>query len=89
MLTLQNKFLRLCFEDILLETSKACHQIKELISLDYDSAQKLTSFAELQQRDSNYYHSGKTEKEKKSYTSDHIALVRQLHGVTITQIGYE
>ena len=50
---------------------------------------KLTSFEELHRRNPNYYRSGKTEKEKLSYNLDQIALLQELHGITIAQLGYE
>lgn len=68
---------------------QACKQIKEMIALDYNYNRKLTSFEELHQRNPNYYRSGKTKKEKLSYDPVQIALLQQLHGVTITQLGYE
>ena len=86
---LQNQFLRLRFEDILANPTQACEQIKELIGLNYDSEQKLTSFEKLHQQNPNYYRSGNTEKEKPSYNLDQIALLQKLHGVTIAQLGYE
>ncbi len=86
---LQNQFLRLRFEDILANPTQACEQIKELIGLNYNSEQKLTSFEELHQRNPNYYRSGKTEKKSTPITPDQKALLQQLHGVTIAQLGYE
>ncbi len=86
---LQNQFLRLRFEEILANPTQACEQIKELIGLNYNSEQKLTSFEKLNQLDPKYFRSGKTENKKHSYTPDQIALLQQLHGVTIAQLGYE
>ncbi len=86
---LKNKFLRLHFENILSDTSKACEQIKELISLDYDSVQKLTSFTELQKRHPHYYRSGKIKPEDRSNNHDYFNLIQKLHGVTLAQLGYE
>ena len=89
LLILQNKFLRLRFEDILSDTLTGCQQIRELIGLDYDSDQKLVSFAELHQRNPDYYRLGKSRQKKLFYTSDQIALLQQLHGDTMAQLGYE
>lgn len=87
--SLNGKFLRLRFEDILSDTHKACDQIKALINLDYNPAKELTSFEELHQRNPNYYRSGKTDGGKKLYSPNQMRLIQELHSVTMEQFGYE
>jgi hypothetical protein len=89
MSVVNGKFLRLRFEDILLDTLIACQQIKELIGLDYDSTQTLTSFSELKQRDSSYYRSGDTESIDCYNRSESFKLLQKLHAATIASLGYE
>ena len=84
-----DQFLRLRFEDILSDTLKACEQIKALINLNYDSAQKLVSFEDLHKRSPNYFRSGKTKTKQLIYSQDQLDVIQKLHGITLAQFGYE
>lgn len=87
--SLNNRFLRLRFEDTLLDTLKSCAQIKSLISLDYNPTKELTSFEKLHERNPNYYRSGKSDSQENLYSPNEINLIHELHGVTMKQLGYE
>lgn len=87
--SLDGRFLRFRFEDVLSDTYKPCEQIKALIKLDYNSAKELTSFEDLHQQNPNYYRSGKTNALEKLYSPDQMHLIRELHSMTMEQFGYE
>lgn len=87
--SLNGKFLRIRFEDVLSNPYQSCERIKTLIDLDYDSTKQLTSFQRLHQQNPEYYRSGEQQARNGIFTSEQIELINKLHGSMMKQLDYE
>ncbi|NEO14139.1 MULTISPECIES: sulfotransferase domain-containing protein [unclassified Moorena] len=87
--SLNDRLLRLRFEDVLADRRRACQQIKALISLDYNPSKQELSFEELHKKDPQHIRSGKANGWEKYYTDNQLSLLWELHSATMQQFGYE
>jgi hypothetical protein len=86
---LNGRLIRIRFEDLLSHPFKACDQISATIGLGYNPANKMASFEELNQKDPKHFRAGQANGWEEHYTCKQIQLLKNLHGSTMQQLGYE
>jgi hypothetical protein len=86
---LNGRLIRIRFEDVLLHPLQACAQISATIGLEYNPANTMPSFEELNQKDPKHFRAGQANGWEEHYTCKQIQLLKNLHGSTMQQLGYE
>lgn len=86
---LNGRVIRTRFEDVVAHPLKACEQISATIGLEYNSANKMLSFAELNQQDPNHFRAGQVKAWEDHYTDNQIQLLQNVHRSTMEQLGYQ
>ncbi|MGF1588766.1 MAG: sulfotransferase domain-containing protein [Pleurocapsa sp.] len=86
---LNGRLIRIRFEDVLLDPLQACAQISATIGLEYNPANKMTSFEELNQKDPKHFRAGQAKGWEEYYTDQQRQLLQNIHGSTMQQLGYE
>ncbi|MGL5794054.1 MAG: sulfotransferase domain-containing protein [Waterburya sp.] len=86
---LNGRLKRIRFEEVLSNPFKACAQISDIIGLEYNPANTMPSFEELNQKDPKHFRAGKANDWEKHYTCKQIDLLKNIHGFTMQQLGYE
>lgn len=86
---LNDRFIRIRFEDLLLNPLEACDRISATIGLGYNPANKMPSFEELNQKDPHHFRAGKAKGWEEHYTYDQLQLLENIHGSTMEQLGYK
>jgi hypothetical protein len=86
---LENRFLKLKFEDVILtEKSEICQQIKNIINLDYNQNKQEPSFEELRRNYPKYYKEGTRDRWQEKYNQKQLNLIKVLHGDTMKELDY-
>ncbi len=83
------RLIRIRFEDSLLNPLQTCERISAAIGLGYNSANKMTSFEELNQQDPKHFRAGEARDWEEYYTDQQRQLLQNIHGSTMQQLGYE
>lgn len=86
---LKDRLIRIRFENLLSNPIKACDRISATIGLKYNSANKMPSFEELNQKNPQHFRAGKATGWEEHYTDNQIQLLEKLHGPTMKKLGYE
>jgi hypothetical protein len=87
--SLNGRFIRIRFEDMLLDRLKACEQISATIDLEYNPDNQEPSFEQLHKNNPNHIRAGKATGWEEHYTHVQMELLEKLHGSTMQQLGYE
>ncbi len=85
---LGSRFLRLVFEDVVLDKIDACRRIESILSLSYNRAKADISFEQMRQINSKYYRSGAGNTERQEYSENQLSLIDTHHGDVMAQLGY-
>ncbi|NJK55330.1 MAG: hypothetical protein HC939_04750 [Pleurocapsa sp. SU_5_0] len=86
---LNGRLIRIRFEDVLLHPLQACAQISATIGLEYNPVNTMPSFEELNQKDPKHFRVGQANGWEEHYTCKQIQLLKNIHGSTMQQLGYE
>ena len=86
---LNNRAVRIRFEDSIVDRIKACEQISATIKLGYNPASQIPSFAKLRQKSPHHFRAGKATGWEEHYTDEQIQLLQKKHGSTMNQLGYK
>ncbi len=86
---MNDRFIRIHFEDLLLYPLKTCDRISDTIGLKYNPANQRPSFEKLHQKQPHHFRDGKVTGWEEYYTDDQIQLLKKLHGSTMQELGYK
>lgn len=86
---LNGRLIRIRFEDLLSDPLKVCAQISATIGLEYNQANIMPSFEELNQQDPQHFRAGQVRGWQEHYSCKQIQLLKSLHDSAMQQLGYE
>jgi hypothetical protein len=86
---LNSRLIHIRFEDVLLHPLQACAQISATIGLEYNQANIMPSFEELNQQDPQHFRAGQVRGWQEHYSCKQIQLLKSLHDSAMQQLGYE
>lgn len=82
------RFLRLVFENVVVDKVDTCNKIEESLTLSYNRSKTDISFEQMQQINSKYYRSGAAKTKRNKYSESQLSLVETHHGNMMSEFGY-